>query len=482
MSKGEKTPHSIIAVAKEDGRFKAVEVRRQDNHVEIVWTRSLPAEKQTWAGFATECGVAPSTVPHEKTGKRSSPAVVGLDSTGVAFYRINVPTVDGQETAAIVKMQAESLLPLPPDQIEVAWRTNPSSNGSMDITIAAARKEHIERFATGVKDLRPHSILLSCEGTAKAWQSLFAGHQPETLLVSIGVENTQVCLVQNGLVTRAGVLDMGMSALAPAVEAASGVMDRFSHDLQLMLASFGWDGAGSWPLFVLSDGSEAVERIVGALNAAGMPAKSVASAPQNVKLPAGFEPREVYEYRTPLGLALIALDRSATTLNLFDRVLQEQEQQKAATAWRSVVLAAAAAVAMLVALLATVYFTDLASAKRWDSLVKQPDFQASLQQQALVKTVARHRPDLLELLTVINAGQNEGVVLDTFHFQKGQPVSVTGQADNMEQMWKFQANLRERKEIKSADIMNATPDAKTNKTKFTIAFQFKEFTKKEAAL
>jgi hypothetical protein len=249
-----------------------------------------------------------------------------------------------------------------------------------------------------------------------------------------------------------------------------------------MLASFGWDGAGSWPLFVLSDGSEAVERIVGALNAAGMPAKSIASAPQSVKVPAGFEPREVYEYRTPLGLALIALDRSATTLNLFDRVLQEQEQQKAATAWRSVVLAAAAAVAMLVALLATVYFTDVASAKRWDALVKQPDFQASLQQQALVKTVARHRPDLLELLTVINAGQNEGVVLDTFHFKKGQPVSVTGQADNTEQMWKFQANLRERKEIKSAEIMNAATDAKTNKTKFTIAFQFKEFTKKEAAL
>lgn len=30
--------------------------------------------------------------------------------------------------------------------------------------------------------------------------------------------------------------------------------------------------------------------------------------------------------------------------------------------------------------------------------------------------------------------------------------------------------------------MNATPDAKTNKTKFTITFQYKELTKKEAAL
>lgn len=482
MSKGERIPHSIIAVAKEDGQFKAIEVRRQDGRVEVVWTRSLPAEKQTWGGFAVECGVVSNPDHHDRTAKKSSPAVVGLDSTGVAFYRVSVPAVDGQETAAIVKMQAESLLPLPPDQIEVAWRTNPSHNGNMDITIAAARKEHIEKFATAVKDFRPHSILLSCEGTTKAWQSLFADCQPQALLVNIGVENTQVCLVQNGLVARAGVMDMGMSGLAPASGTASGVRDRFSHDLGILLASFGWDGTGPWPLFVLSDGSEAMGHIVDMLNAAGMPAKASVPTPQNLKSPAGFGTREAYEYRTPLGLALIALDKSSATLNLFDRVLQEQEQQKAATAWRSVALAAAAAAMMLIALLVTVYLTDVASAKRWDALVKQPDFQASLQQQTLVKTVARHRPDILELLTLISAGQNEGVVLDTLHFKKGQAVSVTGQADNMEQMWKFQANLRERKEIKSADIMNATPDAKTNKTKFTITFQYKELTKKEAAL
>jgi len=137
---------------------------------------------------------------------------------------------------------------------------------------------------------------------------------------------------------------------------------------------------------------------------------------------------------------------------------------------------------MLIVLLLTVYFTDVASAKRWDAMARQPEFQASLQQQSLVKTVARNRPDMLELLTLINAGQNEGVVLDAFQFKKGQAVSVTGQADNMEQMWKFQANLREHKELKDAEIVNNARDSKTKKIKFTIAFQYKEFSKKEAAL
>ena len=178
---------------------------------------------------------------------------------------------------------------------------------------------------------------------------------------------------------------------------------------------------------------------------------------------------------------MIALEKSSS-LSLFDRVLEEQEQQKAASAWRSVALAGAAAAAMLVALLVTVYVTDVASAERWDGLVKQPEFQAAVQQQALLKTVARHRPDILELLTEINAGQNDGIVLDTMHFKKGQTVTLTGQADNMEQMWKFQANLREQKGIKDAEIMNAAQDAKTKKIKFTITFHYKEFTKKDAAL
>jgi len=481
MSKGEKTPHSVIAVAKEDARFKAVEVRRLDGYVELLWAKELPAEQQTWNSFAIECGVATNADSREKTARRHSPAVVGLDSTGVAFYQISAPAVDDHEIAAIVKMQAESLLPLPPDQIEVAWRASHANNGNLDVTIAAARKEHLHKFAAAVKDFRPRTILLSCEGTAKAWQSLFSNRETQALVLSVGAENAQVCLVQNGLITRAGVLDMGMAALSPASETAA-LMDRFLHELQIMLTSFGWDGTGPWPVVVLSDGGEAIARLVEQLNAAGVSARALVADGANLRLPAGFGAKETYEYRTPLGLALLALDRSSGALNLFDRVLQEQEAEKAASAWRSVALAGAAAAVMLIVLLLTVYFTDVASAKRWDAMARQPEFQASLQQQSLVKTVARNRPDMLELLTLINAGQNEGVVLDAFQFKKGQAVSVTGQADNMEQMWKFQANLREHKELKDAEIVNNARDSKTKKIKFTIAFQYKEFSKKEAAL
>jgi hypothetical protein len=491
MSKGERMPHAVIAAARDDARFKAVEVRKHDNAVEILWARSLPAEGQTWTAFAAACGVAPGADGHEKA-KKHVPSVVGLDSTGVVFYRVAAPAVEQQELAAIVRMQVESLLPLPADQIEVAWRTAPSTNGNVEITIAAARREFLHKFADSVHDFRPSQIMLSCEGLAKAWQSLFSERQRQAVLVSVAAENTPVCLVQNGSVTHAAVLSSGMADLAgpggaaspvdPGVSALPQSIERFAQDLRAVLGSFGWDESGGWPLLVLSDGSEVMNRLVESLHASGLPAKASVPEVRNVKLPAGFLAQDVYAYRTPLGLALLALEKPAGTLNLFERIVRDKEQARTLSAWRSVVLAGAVAAVVLIALLVTMYFTDVASAQRWSELASRPDFETLRQQQTMLRTVARYRPDLLQLLVDINAGKNDGVALDAFHFKKGQLVTIAGQAGSMEQLWAFEKNLRGHKDFKEIKILNSAPDNKTKKIKFTITFSYKTFSKKEAIL
>jgi hypothetical protein len=500
ISKGEKTPHVVIAAAKDDGQFKAVEVRKHEDTLEVLWTKSLPAAEQTWTAFAAACGVTAGPDGHDKTLKRHVSSVVGLDSTGVAFYRVTAPAVESQEMASIVRMQAESLLPLPPDQIEVAWRTTPSTNGNVDITIAAARREYLHKFAGSVRDFRPGHILLSCEGTVKAWQSLFAdGPRPgtgngiaragetRTLLVSIGAENTQMCLVQNGAVTQAAVLGTGTADLVASENHAAQLrsaqaVERFAQDVRTVLGSFGWDESMSWPILVLSDGGEALNRIVELLNGAGLPAKVSLPDTRALKLPAGLKTQDIYEYRTPLGLSLIALERPSGALDLFERIVAEQEQEKTTTAWRSVLVAGVVAAVMLVALFATTYLADAANARRWNELVARPDFEAARQHQALLKTVARHRPDVLELLTALNTGKNDGIVLDSLHFKKGQPVMIAGQAGNTEQMWTFEKNLRAQKDMTSVAIVNPTQDTKTKKIKFTITFNYKGFSKKDAVL
>jgi Tfp pilus assembly protein PilN len=143
---------------------------------------------------------------------------------------------------------------------------------------------------------------------------------------------------------------------------------------------------------------------------------------------------------------------------------------------------AVAAAVMLVALIAVAYAVDVASEKRLRSLVDQPQFEQFREQQKLLKIVARHRPDMLELLTDINSGETGGVILDSLSFKKGQKVTIMGQADNEERLWAFQENLRGRKGLADVQISAAIPDKKTKKIKFTMNFHYRQFTKKEAVL
>jgi len=489
MTKAEKTPHLVIAAAKDDARFKAVEVRKQDNAVEVLWAKSLPADGQAWTGLAAACGLAPGRDGHDKTPRRHAASVVGLDSAGVAFYRVTAPAVEQQEVASIVRMQTESLLPLPADQIEVAWRTTPSTNGNIEITIAAARREYLHKFASNVRDFRPSSIVLSCEGIVKAWRSLFSGQEPRALLVNLSTENTQVCLVQDGLMTQSAVLSTGLADLMPSGDAAAPtplteVTERFAQDMKTALASFGWSEGVSWPILVLSDGGPALNQVVEALNAAGVPAQASVPEARNLRLPAGLSTQDIYDYRTPLGLSLLALEKPGGTLNLFERIAEQEEQEKATSAWRSVFLAGAVAAVVLLVLLVTVYFTDVAAAQRWRELVARPDFETARQHQTLLKAVARYRPDVLQLLADLNSGPNDSIVLDSLHFKKGQTVTLTGQAGNMEQVWKFEAHLRglRAKGIDNVTIANQAVDSKTKRIRFTITFSYKTFSKKDAVL
>jgi hypothetical protein len=483
MNRSAKAPHSVIAIMRDETEYRAVQVQRQDGIVRVLWSRSEAAETQTWSEFAAACGL---TTPAGQTHKiHREPAVAGLDSTAVAFYRISAPAVGAEETSALVRMQAESLLPLSPDRIEVAWRKMPSTNGQVDITIAAARREHLVDFAHRVRPFQPRHVFLSCEGLAKAWQSLFAAQERRAVVVSVGRRLTQVCLVEDGLLTHSTVVDTGMVDLAPPpsgpAESAQ-TAERFAQDMRAVLASFGWKASMPGPVVVMSDGSAAFDHIVASLNAAGLPAKISLPRTEKVAGPTRVTPEAVYKYRVPLGLALMALEGTDESLDLFAQMARDEQARATRSSRWTTWAAGAAAAALLAGLVTTAYFVDRAKAAHFDALLNRSEFKAAQQHQKLLKTVARHRPDILQLLTDLGAGETDGIILDSMNFKKGQPVTITGQADNEEKMWKFQDGLRNQKGVSDVDNPSASPDKKTKKLKFTITFQYKSFTKKDAVL
>jgi hypothetical protein len=137
---------------------------------------------------------------------------------------------------------------------------------------------------------------------------------------------------------------------------------------------------------------------------------------------------------------------------------------------------------MLLVFVAASVAVDFASEKRLTALVGRPQFKEASERQTLLRTGARYRPDVLGLLAEISAGENPGVILDGFPFRKGQAVTLTGQADNAEQMWKFQTYLLGHKGIEDVTITNTSSDSKTKKIRFTMVFDYKNFTKKGAEL
>ncbi len=484
MGKGTKIPHVLIAVTRDETDFRAVEVRQHDQTVEIVWARRAPAGDGGWGDFAGRCGFSVDAAGKRSGPRSGAPAVVGLDMNAVAFYRMDVPRVSDEETGGIVRMQAESLLPLPPDQMEVAWRPMPSLNGKVDVTLAAARRDTLIKFAEQVRDFQPRSILLSCEGVARAWRTLFGGSEGRAVVLSLGAHQTQVCLVLDGVVANAAVVETGLAELSGIGAAPVDVTERFTQDMRTALAAFGWKEADPWPVAVLSDGGPEIDRVVATLQEAGFEAKACLPVTPRVKTPADFGIRDFYEYRSALGLALLGLDAAAGGLDLFEQIRHVEQQKKDKIARHSTWLAAGIAAAALLAFLASSYAVDVIKLKRLSPLVNQAGFAEARERQVLLKNIAAHRPDLLDLLTEINAGDNPGIVLDSFHFKKGQLVTIVGQADTDEQMRKFQRNLMncKSKALKDVDVLaNTTRDSKTKKVKFTMNLNYKNFTKKGAA-
>jgi hypothetical protein len=482
-----RTHTSAVAIVRQDGSFKAVEIGRRDSSLELVWAKTADASGRDWSSFAAECGVSSSGGPGKRSDHRK--VVVGFGSAGAAFYRIDAPNVGPEETDAIVRMQAENLLPLPADQMEVAWRKGAVRDERAAITIAAARSQTLRDFAEQVGVVKPSKIWLDCEGTAKAWDVFFTRRKADAVVLSVTAQSTQVCLIEQGTLSNAAVLDVGLADFLGSAPGASADIDlpeqteiteRYAQDVQSVLEAFGLTQDKALPVYVLSDGSAAHQQVTGSLRASGINAATVLPRLGPLTDAEQFDAKQVYEYRTAIGLALMALEAPKQGIDLFANVYQPGEKERPGARLLSPRVSGAIAAVMLLLLIIVSYAVDVTNEKRLRRFQEGAGFQEMLEQRTLMKTVARQRPDLLELLSEINSGDNSGVTLDSLYFKKGQPVKITGQVRNSEQLYDFQERLLGKKDIENAMIPSTSTDSKSKKITFTITFDWKNFTQRRA--
>ncbi|MHC4464728.1 MAG: hypothetical protein ACYS30_25355 [Planctomycetota bacterium] len=397
-----KTSLSVIAIAQEESRLKAVELRKKAGAFEVLWTKSSKGTDADWRLFAAECGLSVELTAHaDVDGNRI--VVVGFNSAAVAFYRIGVPAVGKEETAAIVKLQAETQLPLPAEQMELAWRVGQMRNGQVAVTMSAARREHLQGFVENVRDFEPTKILLDCEGIIEAWRALFSAEEKDAVVVNMAARNTQVCLAEDGRLSNAVVLDIGTEDLAEQPE----TIERFVQDMRSVLDLFGYAEPAKLPVFVLSDGSAAYVGIVSSLRSAGLNARAALPDIKKLRAQTELQVEEAYEYCVPIGLALMALEGRTNELNIFERLYKPAKKEDKRHWLYSPKVTCAIASVMLVLLVVVSYAVDVASPgaieKRMEASLSDSDIDMNMlmQRQQLIKTVAKQRPDLLDLLNQV---------------------------------------------------------------------------------
>jgi hypothetical protein len=470
---------AVTAIAQVEGELKAVRLSRRGGTIELVWARSADSGQTDLKSFAVKSGLAVRAGTPSAARQRDV-AVVGFDSAGVVFYRLAVPAVKEAEVAAMVRLQAEARLPLPVEQMEIAWRKDRERGGQAAVTVAAGRTEQLQGFVEDVRGFRPSQILLDSQGIAKVWQTLFSENDETAVVVSVQERSTRICLVEGGRLVNGASLDMGMEDFSASPRSAqhAETAERFAQDMTGVLELFGYTDTGSVGVFVLSDGGKVIEGMVSSLVSAGLSARAALPKVKKLKSRAGRGAGDIYEYRVPIGLALMGLEGQVGQLNVFER-LYERVEEKARERWfRSLKATAVVAAVTAVLFVLVFYALDAASYRRFERLEGSADLEQLMDREELIKEIARRRPDLLGLLSEINSIEGKGILLDSFSFKMGQPAVITGQADNRGQLHQFEKSLEQSKGVSSVK-MTPSQDSKGDKIRFTMSFHYWGFTKKQ---
>jgi hypothetical protein len=439
---------TIRAITNGTGPFQAVQLRRSDSGYELL-------------GVYDEAGGLGAT----------DITVGGFDSGRAAFYRIQVPGVKSEQMASLVRMQAEALLPLPMDQMELAWRSHKGEAGKSEVTIAAARVNQLERYQQEMKPYGPKRIYLSGEAVVRVWRELFGGGEDAAVVMYVGPQNTHLCLSKGGRLIHALSSDIGQAELLQeGVGEAS--LQRLIQDVRHGLELFD-EEVKVKGIELLSPEGDELELVSERLGRMGVEVRMRQADKEKLKLSDERLRGEVYRYLVPIGLGMMGMKEHGDELDLFGRWLMRADQGEKQRRYPSLKLTGPLAAAMLLAFMFV--YGAIATARltgKWESLQTEEDIDVPklMREQGIKKYVASQRVDLLELLQTITACGPKDVMMDSFHFQKGQPMSIAAHTKNTDRIYDFREALS--KHFDTVRVQNPTFDKAKKATKFTLTFDY----------
>jgi hypothetical protein len=454
--------NSAVAFTKmPNGNCRAVKIEQTPAGVKLLW-------KHTGGAADLNDAMASAHVSLSKTH-----TVLGIDPPGVAFYNIEIPLVPDAQLDSIVRMQAETILPLPLSQMEIAYHCGRVVADKCYVTIAAGRSVQLNAEMGFAKECKASGIVLSSQGTVKAFDTLFNAPQQKYIILNMRKNDTQVLLSEDSKLVHAARLDIGIDDLSNADPQAG---EMFIYDLRNTLDMFGLDISGDTAMYVFSESEQLTEKVVAGLNEVQIFAQAAELKPHAIISESPLSGEDICEYLDTIGSALLSLDEDNPPLNLFSELYNLKKKKKKATGLVPLIRAAVIFAIMLVATFFTLNHLNKLELAKYDN--DEIDKLVSLQNTR--RLIAGQRPDILKMLTLINKDAPSGMTVDSISFKKGEKSIIASHAKNYDQIIKMQNFLSSKKDFTEVKIQNPNFDEKTKKYSFKINFHYKKWNRKSA--
>lgn len=452
---------SVAFTKMADGTCRSVRLERTPSGVKLIW-------KHTCESTSLDESLSSAGLSRGKTH-----AVLGIDPAGVGFYNIEIPQVPEAQLDSVVRMQAETILPLPLEQMEIAYHCGKVIADKCCVTIAAGRSTQLKSEVAFARECKAASIVLSCEAMAKAFDTLFKITEKKYIVLNLRANSTQVLLCEDGKLVHTAKLDIGIDDIND-IERQCGEM--FVYELRNTLERLDADNTGETAIYVFSESRLLTEDVVMGLNDAEIPSKVAELKQDVINSKMDLRDEEVFEYLEPIGCALLAVDEEKRPLNLFGNLynLKKKKTKKKSSGFAVLLRAAAVFVVMLLATFFTFNYLNKLELVKYDN----PELDKLVAEQKTRKLIAQQRPDIINLFTQLNEDAPGGMKLEIISFKKGEKVLVSSKASSHEQIIAIEKFLSSKKDFSGVTRQNPTYDPKTKKYNFKLNFHYKHWTRK----
>lgn len=395
--------------------------------------------------------------------------VMCSDAAQTVFYPLDVPAIDDERIDEIVGTQSESLLPLPVSQAATAWRFYSHSGGKQQGYLGIVRKTYLNELCALTGSHRPGSVLVQTVGLVHGWRACCQSDDRRSVLIWCRHSDCLVVLCEAGKLICSTAVDYDS-------DSGSAVLYQ---DVCTAMEAMGADR--DMPAYL--GGSPEIAAILNErMGSSGRqihPFKAV-ELRQGLAIPAIPGRDEVLSWLEPVGAAIACFEESIPEYDFLRKPVYEKTAKirlQRAVAFKSL----AATVLLGVLFLLVLYWLSGRELQALDVQMQAPHQKTTadmiLSRQEFRQRIAKVRPDVKELLTLLGTCAGKDVILDNFSFKKGQPVRITAKAGSFEQVYQFQKKLAEQAAAGISDIKLITPtaDEKSGKVQFTMTFGYKGF-------